>query len=94
MNIEEFALGDSAVHKLDPRLKLSLTFAFSAIVALNNDLNSTLVALFFPLSLIVVAGISFKRVLSRLLVVNAFTGMLWLFLPFAPGGLRCLNSGR
>jgi cobalt/nickel transport system permease protein len=93
VNIEEFALGDSAVHKLDPRLKISLTFAFSAIVALNQDLGSTFVALFFPLSLIVVAGINFKRVLSRLLIVNAFTGMLWLFLPFTAGGPALFKFG-
>ncbi len=86
MDIEEFALGNSFVHKLDPRAKIVSAFVFSIVVALNHWILAAAVALVFPIVLIGVARINLGRVLSRLAVVNAFVLFLWLFLPFTfPG---------
>jgi cobalt/nickel transport system permease protein len=86
MDIEEFALGDSFVHKLDPRVKIICAFVFSTVVALNHWISAAAVAIIFPLVLIVAARINIGRVLSRLAVVNTFVLFLWFFLPFTfPG---------
>jgi cobalt/nickel transport system permease protein len=86
MDIEEFALGDSFVHKLDPRVKIISALVFSTVVALNQWMLAAAVAIIFPMVLIVAARINIGRVLSRLAVVNAFVLFLWFFLPFTfPG---------
>lgn len=82
MRVEEFALGESAVHRIDPRAKILVTLAFSVIVALEKSISVSLAALVFPICLICLAGISWKKVFGRLALVNAFILFLWLFLPF------------
>ena len=86
MDIEEFALGNSFVHRVDPRVKIVSTFVFSTVVALSHWIPGVAAAIVFPIVLIVAAGIDLRRVLSRLAVVNTFILFLWLFLPFTfPG---------
>ena len=86
MDIEEFALGDSFVHNLDPRVKIISAFVFSTVVALNHWISAAAVAIVFPAFLILAARISLRRVLSRLAIVNTFVLFLWFFLPFTfPG---------
>lgn len=86
MNIEEFSQGDSFIHQLDPRAKIMAAVAFSVVVALNHSINACVAALVFPVFLIVASGISVKRVLRRLAMVNVFVAFLWLFLPFTAQG--------
>jgi cobalt/nickel transport system permease protein len=93
MDIEEFALGKSFVHQLDPRVKIIATFVFSFVVALNNHLPSAALALIFPTILVLAAGIDIKRALRRLAVVNTFVLFLWLFLPFTHHGTVVFSLG-
>ena len=93
MHIEEFALGDSSIHNLDPRVKIVAALAFSMIVALNNSITMSAVAFCFPLALIVFARISIKKLLMRLAAVNVFIGLLWLCLPFTVPGEVTLLTG-
>ena len=86
MHIEEFALGDSSIHNLDPRVKIVAALAFSLIVALNNSITVTAVSFCFPLALIVFARIGVKKLLVRLAAVNVFIALLWLLLPFTVPG--------
>ncbi|HTY25319.1 MAG TPA: cobalt ECF transporter T component CbiQ [Desulfomonilaceae bacterium] len=86
MHIEEFALGNSSIHNLDPRVKIVAALTFSLIVALNGSMTTCAVAFCFPLALILAARISVKKVLARLLAVNVFIAMLWLCLPFTVPG--------
>lgn len=86
MHLEEFALGDSIVHKLDPRVKIIVAALFSVIVALSSSLHGTLLSICFPFALILLARLDMKKVLTRLVVVNTFVGFLWLFLPFTEHG--------
>jgi cobalt/nickel transport system permease protein len=86
MDLEEFALGDSCIHNLDPRAKIVSVFVFSTVVALNPWVPTAAAALVFPIILILAARISVRRVLARLAVVNTFILFLWFFLPFTfPG---------
>ena len=86
MDIEEFALGNSFVHNLDPRVKIVCAVIFSTVVAVSHWIPAAALAIVFPMVLIVAARIKVRRVLSRLAVVNTFVLFLWLFLPFTfPG---------
>jgi cobalt/nickel transport system permease protein len=86
MNIEEFALGDSLIHRLDPRVKIGVVVLYSVIVALNGSLQATAASICLPVLLVILARLSVKRILARMAVVNGFVLFLWLFLPFtAPG---------
>lgn len=86
MEIEEFALGDSFIHKMDPRAKIVAALVFSVVVALSQSLHGVAVAMIFPAVLIALSGIGLKKVALRLAVVNAFIVFLWLFLPFTVPG--------
>jgi cobalt/nickel transport system permease protein len=90
MEMEEFALGASWVHDLDPRVKIIVTLIFSIVVALNPNLLGTVVSLAAPIALLITASVSAKKVLMRLAVVNGFIVFIWLFLPFTvPGEAIC-----
>lgn len=86
MDIEEFALGNSYVHRLDPRVKILAALFFSIVVALNNSVTACVMALCFPVVLIALARINLRRLLVRLVVVNGFVLFLWFFLPFTYKG--------
>ena len=86
MEMEEFASGESWVHKLDPRVKIVITMFFSVVVALNNHLEMTAISIILPAFLLVCARLDFGKVLLRLAIVNGFTLFLWLFLPFTTPG--------
>jgi cobalt/nickel transport system permease protein len=86
MEMEEFAAGDSWVHKLDPRVKILITLIFSIVVALNNHVSMVTISLILPVSLIICARLDFRPLLVRLGIVNGFILFLWLFLPFTTPG--------
>lgn len=86
MHIEEFALGSSWVHHLDPRAKIVVALIYSFAVALNNSLAATAAAMLFPIYLAAAARLNLQKLLIRLAVVNGFVLFLWFFLPFTfPG---------
>lgn len=87
MNIvESFAYGNSPVHRLDPRVKIITAALFSVVVALTYKPAVICVAAGSILALLFAARLPLKKVLSRLLVVNGFILVLWLFLPFTTPG--------
>ena len=86
MDIEEFALGDSWVHRSDPRIKISVSLLFSLVVAVNGSLLASSLALIFPIILVIASRLDVKKVLIRMAVVNGFILFLWLLLPLTfPG---------
>ncbi len=78
MDIEEFALGNSLIHKLDPRVKILTALLFSVVVALNHSIAASALAICFPVALTILAHISISRLLRRMAAVNAFILMLWV----------------
>jgi cobalt/nickel transport system permease protein len=93
MEIEEFSVGDSWVHDLDPRVKIIVTLVFSIVVALNHHLFASVVSLVLPVGLIIAARLSIKKVLVRLAIVNSFIAFMWLFLPFTVPGETIFTLG-
>jgi cobalt/nickel transport system permease protein len=93
MEVEEFSLGSSWVHQLDPRVKIAVSVAFSVDVALINDLRAAGLSLVLPLALVMAARLSVTRLFLRLGVVNGFIAFLWLFLPFTVPGEKLFAVG-
>ena len=93
MHIDNFASGDSLLHRLDPRIKIIVAVLFSVVVALADRYSCLTVAVCLALALVFVARLSLTQVLLRLLAVNTFILFLWLFLPFTYGGEELFSVG-
>jgi cobalt/nickel transport system permease protein len=93
MHIDNFASGDSLLHRLDPRIKIVVALLFSVIVAIADRSLCLATAVCFSLVLLLVARLPLREVLLRLLAVNAFILFLWLFLPFTYGGEKLFSIG-
>ena len=87
MNIvEPFACGNSFFHRLDPRIKIITAAMFSIVVALTYELTILFVSAISALAILIAARLPLKKVFWRLIVVNGFILVLWLFLPFTTPG--------
>lgn len=93
MHEEEFAQGGSAIHLMDPRLKIVLAAVFSVIVAVSTRYPVMIAALAIAAALVAAARLDFLLVLRRLVLVNLFVALMWLFLPFTTPGARLFSLG-
>ena len=93
MHLEEFAEGTSYFHKLDPRVKLVALLPYIFVIALMHDIKYPALALLISATMILITQINMKKLLSRLVVVNLFLLLLWLFLPFSYPGNEAFRVG-
>lgn len=95
MHFETFALGNSPVHRLDPRIRLLAALCLSITFALLQNIPAALFALGAGFALTFAARFALKQVLVRLATVNVFIIFLWLVLPFSyqsPNGPNAATS--
>ena len=90
---EGFIVGDSVIHRLDPRIKTFVAGVFSIVVAVSDRFPALIPALLIALSFIFLARLPIRRVIVRLLIVNAFIFFLWLLLPFTTEGSPLFSLG-
>ncbi len=90
---EWFAYGSSPMHRMDCRLKIVAAVVFSFQTALSNNFTALAAALVFGTLLTVLAHLSWRRILKRLLLVNGFIFFLWLVLPFTFPGQPLFSVG-
>ena len=90
---EQFSAGESIVHGLDPRVRIIVATLFSVVVAVSSNFLALFTALAVSLSLIVLARLSAKTVLYRLLLVNGLILFLWLLIPFTFKGEALFTIG-
>jgi len=90
---EPFAIGSSFLHRLDPRVRVTVATAYSFVVALATDFSVLTAALLISVMLVLLSRVSLKEVGKRLLVVNGFIFMLWLLLPPTFGGEALVRLG-
>lgn len=93
MITEPFAIGESIVHRLDPRIRLILTVLYSFVVALSYHFSVLIPALVLSSILIVISRIRIQQVLKRLVIVNTLILLLWLLLPFTFKGETLAHIG-
>ncbi|MCC3145492.1 cobalt ECF transporter T component CbiQ [Halanaerobium sp. Z-7514] len=90
---ESFASGNSILHQIDPRIKLIIIFLYALIIAVSSSILMLGQALFLSIVLLSIARLEFKKVLKRIILVNIFTGSVWLFIPFSYKGEAILHIG-
>lgn len=93
MHLEEFAEGNSFLHRLDPRVKFITAIPYIFVIAVMQGTSGPFLALMISLSMIALSRISFKKLIGRLIVVNTFILVLWIFLPFSYPGDAVFNIG-
>ncbi len=93
MHLEEFAEGTSLLHRMDPRAKILTLVPLVVVTALSRGLEAPLLSLAVSFLLTLIARLSFRGLLSRLLVVNTFVLLLWVFLPFSYHGREVFSIG-
>ncbi|MFW6239340.1 MAG: cobalt ECF transporter T component CbiQ, partial [Thermodesulfobacteriota bacterium] len=74
MIAETLALGDSPVHRMDPRLRVAAATGLSIVVAVSHSLTVPAVALIGAVLLAAAARLPLQILLHRL-------AALWVFLP-------------
>ena len=90
---DNFAIGDSLIHRLDPRGRIVVACAFSIIVAISNRFPALLFALLLSIIVTFLARLSFRMILSRLLVVNILIFLFWVVIPFTFEGEPLFGIG-
>lgn len=93
MVCETFALGDSVVHRLDPRVRVVVAFAFSLLVATSGRFGVLGAGLAVSLVGVAVARLPVGPTLRRLLAVNLFMLFLWVVLPLTVFGTALFYLG-
>ena len=93
MHLEEFAEGSSALHRMDPRVKFLAGGPLLVLTALASGLIGPAYALVVAIVLVAIAGLEPIKLLVRLLVVNAFVFVVWVFLPFSMPGEVVMSIG-
>jgi cobalt/nickel transport system permease protein len=90
---EGFLHGDSVIHRLDPRVKMVFAGAFSMVVATSDRFVALVPAIIIAVTFLMLARLSLKRVILRLLMVNGLILLLWFFLPFTSEGEPLFTIG-
>ncbi|MDM8551246.1 cobalt ECF transporter T component CbiQ [Desulfobacterales bacterium HSG2] len=90
---EPFVIGNSLVHRTDPRLRLVFATAYSFAVALSNQFPTLIAALVISFLLIGLARLNLREVAGRLAIVNGLILFLWVALPLTFEGEPLFTVG-
>ena len=93
MHFEEFSLGSSFIHRLDPRIKIISALLFSSVVAVVDRFPVMAAALAVSGAMLLPARLHLDRVGRRLLLVNTFVLFIWLVVPFTYHGQTLFQIG-
>lgn len=86
MHLEEFAEGNSFLHKIDPRIKIITFLILTSLCAFSNQLKISFLYFLYALFFLILAKLKLRSVLVRLLGANFFIFFIWLFIPFTYPG--------
>ena len=90
---KSFSIGDSIIHRLDPRVRIVVACVFSIIVAISDRALAISPALFISIVMAFMARLLIRELLSRLLVVNILIFLFWIFIPFTFAGEPIFSIG-
>lgn len=83
---EPFAIGNSVIHRIDPRFRLLSALVYSIVLAVLYGFPALTAATAVSLVLVRTAKLNGRAVLKRLALVNGFVFLFWLILPFTAKG--------
>ncbi len=75
--------GTSLLHRWDVRCKIVTILVCSFAIASLSHLAPALIAICFSLTILLIARVSFTKVLLRLLAISGFVGMFLVVMPFS-----------
>lgn len=78
---EPFVMGNSLIHRTDPRLRLVFAIAYSFAVATSNRFPTLIAAMMISFLLIGLARLNLREVAGRLAIINGLILFLWVVLP-------------
>jgi cobalt/nickel transport system permease protein len=90
---EPFAVGDSPLHRLDPRVRLVAAAVYACAAALCREFPALLAALLLSAGLVALARLRAAEVLKRLFVVNGLVVFIWMVIPFTFPGEALVRVG-
>ena len=90
---EPFATGNSIIHRLDPRIRIVVATVYCYVVAFSDQFPVLLIAVVISSALIISAGLGFKDVGRRLILVNGLILFLWVVVPLTYGGQPLFQIG-
>jgi len=93
MIAETLALGDSPVHRMDPRLRVGAATGLSVVVAVAHSLVVPAAALLGAALLTAAARLPLRILFHRLAALWIFLLLLWLVLPFTREGASLGSVG-
>jgi cobalt/nickel transport system permease protein len=100
MIFESFCNGNSLLHRLDARIKITGVMSFTMIISLSKCIYTGLTGIFIGVLLIILSRLEPGKVLWRVLIVNGFVVFLWFTLPltyygdfFRFGPFKIYNQG-
>lgn len=86
MNFEQWAMGDSLLHRASPPFKMVAATCFCFGLASCEQVKAALLGLFFAICGVLLARIPLLPLLQRLVLVNIFTLVCWFTLPITVVG--------
>lgn len=90
---EPFATGESIIHRLDPRIRIVVATVYCFVIAFSNQFPVLLIAVVISSVMIISAGLGFKDVAKRLVLVNGLILLLWVVVPLTYGGQPIFQIG-
>jgi len=90
---ERFSEGNSFLHSLDPRVKISIVFPYVCVIALSQKIPVAVLCLCIAFVLILSAKLKIANVLKSLKVLFVFIILLWIFLPLSMPGMPLYARG-
>jgi cobalt/nickel transport system permease protein len=90
---EPFAIGDSLIHRLDPRVRVIMATVYSFVVALSDKFTVLSAALAVSLLMVFIARLELPALAKRILIVNGLVLLVWVVLPFTFEGQSLMSVG-
>lgn len=93
MHLEKFSEGNSFLHRADPRVKILVFTVFSILCAVATGIKTPMIYLLYSLTLLAIAKLELKILISRLFIANFFIAFIWLFIPLSYPGNSFISVG-
>jgi len=90
---EEFASGESCIHRLNPQFRIAGAVLFSTVIALSEQLPTLITGLAIAILLVCCARLDARKVLKKLTVIWLFLILIWLIIPLTMAGQTFFKLG-
>ncbi len=90
---EDFAFGNSCIHRLNPQLRIAGAVLFSTVIALCERLPTLITGLAIAILFVCCARLDARKVFKKLTVIWGFLLLLWLIMPLTMAGQAFFKLG-